>query len=85
MKRLLAILLLITFLVIFTSCSDSLPKGKATEICINEGNTTWSMHECEYEYINESTVKIIYARSTYYVPTSSIVYIKIWDQDMYGN
>lgn len=76
MKKLIALLLIISSLVILASCSN-LPKGEAEEIKIMQTNYSWTLKDVDYEYIDESIVKITTAEEdVYYVPTTSIIYIK---------
>lgn len=71
----LAILLLVMSLA---GCSSKLPSGKASRIDFIDG---WSIRAAEFEYVNESTVKIIREDDgqVWYVPTSSID--MIWLED----
>lgn len=73
----LAIVLLVTALA-GCSAEPELPSGKATRIDFVDG---WSIGQSHFEYINDSTVKIIREKDgqVWYVPTSSID--MIWLED----
>ena len=75
MKKIICIVICIAFLVVLTSCGTKLPKGEATRIDFTDG---WSISKSTFEYVNESTVKIVRASDgqVFYVPNNNID--KIW-------
>ena len=75
MKKLVIIFVLLLLVVSLTSCSDPLPSGHATEIlCYGEH---YNYHNVDFEYINETTVKIKGAIQDTYIPTTSIIRIRV--------
>ena len=76
MKKIICIVICIAFLVVLTSCGTKLPKGEASRIDFTD---SWGgVGESTFEYVNESTVKIVRANDgqVFYVPSSSID--RIW-------
>ena len=71
MKKIICIVICIAFLVALTSCATKLPKGEASRIDFTDG---WKIYEATFEYVNESTVKIVRTQDgqVFYVPSSSI-------------
>ena len=71
MKKIICIVICIAFLVALTSCGTKLPKGEASRIDFTNG---WEIGESTFEYVNESTVKIVRTSDgqVFYVPSSSI-------------
>ena len=71
MKKIICIVICIAFLVVLTSCGTKLPKGEASRIDFTNG---WEIGESTFEYVNESTVKIVRTSDgqVFYVPNNSI-------------
>ena len=71
MKKIICIVICIAFLVVLTSCGTKLPKGEASRIDFANG---WDIGESTFEYVNESTVKIVRTSDgqVFYVPNNSI-------------
>ena len=69
MKKIICIVICVAFLVVLTSCGAKLPKGEASRIDFTDGS---SIGESTFEYVNESTVKIVYDGRVFYVPNNSI-------------
>ena len=71
MKKIICIVICIAFLVVLTSCGPKLPKGEASRIDFTNG---WEIGESTFEYVNESTVKIVRTidGQVFYVPNNSI-------------
>ena len=75
MKKIICIVICVAFLVVLTSCGAKLPKGEASRIDFTDGSI---IGESTFEYVNESTVKIVRTSDgqVFYVPNNSID--KIW-------
>ena len=71
MKKIICIVICVAFLVVLTSCGAKLPKGEASRIDLTDG---WKIGESTFEYVNESTVKIVRTSDgqVFYVPNNSI-------------
>ena len=72
MKKIICLVICIAFLVVLTSCGAKLLKGEASRIDFTDGNIM--VDELTFEYVNESTVKIVSASDgqVFYVPNNSI-------------
>ena len=75
MKKIICIVICVAFLVVLTSCGAKLPKGEASRIDFTDGGM---ISESTFEYVNESTVKIVRAfdGQVLYVPINNID--RIW-------
>ena len=75
MKKIICIVICVAFLLVLTSCGAKLPKGEASYIEFTDGYT---IGESTFEYVNESTVKIVVTSNgqVFYVPNNSID--RIW-------
>lgn len=77
MKKLACLILTIVMLFALCSCSigGSLPKGHAKNVGLISGG---SFTDVDFEYINETTVKIVETNGdVYYLPISSIRSIRV--------
>ena len=76
--RCIAFALIMILIFSMVGCtSKSLPSGRASHIDFVDGQL---IYDCEFEYINEHTVKIIRDDGqVIYVPTSNIE--KIWVEE----
>ena len=71
MKKIICIVICVAFLVVLTSCGSKLPKGEASRIDFTDG---LQIGESTFEYVNESTVKIVRTSDgqVFYVPNNNI-------------
>jgi hypothetical protein len=71
MKKIICIVICIAFLAVLTSCGPKLPEGEASRINFTDG---WEIGESTFEYVNESTVKIVRTSDgqVFYVPNNNI-------------
>ena len=71
MKKIICIVICVAFLVVLTSCGSKLPKGEASRIDCTDGV---QIGESTFEYVNESTVKIVRTSDgqVFYVPHNNI-------------
>ena len=76
MKKLM-FLFVVLATVIFSSCSNSLPRGKASTVKIMDGSSWRNLGSGQYEYVTENTVKFIRDDDgeTYYLNTDNLIYI----------
>ena len=75
MKKIICLITCIVILFVLTGCGSKLPKGEATRIDLVGGGT---ISESTFEYVTESTVKIVREEDgqVFYIPNEQIY--RIW-------
>ena len=71
MKKFLCLIVCIIFSILLVGCKTTLSKGQASRVDFIDG---WAIGNATFEYLNETTVKIVRTSDgqIFIVPTSSI-------------